>query len=334
MLTLPPGLEAIAEQEDVGRTAGAIKKREWKREEKWRKMATVRESSGSKGGGMVFHFDTHDPLVVKRTWKGIPDRWRATAWHSFLSASARARGGCESDAALTAQFHALQADNCADDMQIDVDVPRSVSTHVMFRRRYRGGQRLLFRVLHAVALKFPDVGYVQGMAAAAATLLCYYDEEAAFVMLVRLWELRGLRALYAPGFGGLMAALAQFDASWLPADVARRLATLGIDGTAYGTRWYLTLFNMSVPFQAQLRIWDVFMLHGDGEGGPFAGADLDVLHAASAALVDATREILLDAEFETAMKTLTSWIPVKDEDLLMRVAKAEYKAKKRRTAKA
>jgi hypothetical protein len=61
----------------------------------------------------------------------------------------------------------------------------------------------------------------------------------------------------------------------------------------------------------------------------FSG-DLDVLHATSAALIDATREILLDSDFENAMKVLTSWIPIKDEDLLMRVAKAEYKMRKKR----
>jgi hypothetical protein len=53
---------------------------------------------------------------------------------------------------------------------------------------------------------------------------------------------------------------------------------------------------------------------------------LDVLHATSAALIDGTREILLDSDFENAMKVLTSWIPVKDEELLMKVAKAEWKS--------
>jgi hypothetical protein len=53
--------------------------------------------------------------------------------------------------------------------------------------------------------------------------------------------------------------------------------------------------------------------------------EYDVLHATSAALAQALREVLLDAEFENAMKALTSSIPVKDEDLLMKVVKAEYK---------
>lgn len=60
---------------------------------------------------------------------------------------------------------------------------------------------------------------------------------------------------------------------------------------------------------------------------PFGGG-LDVLHATSAALIDGTREILLDSDFENAMKVLTSWIPVKDEELLMKVTKAEWKQRK------
>lgn len=62
------------------------------------------------------------------------------------------------------------------------------------------------------------------------------------------------------------------------------------------------------------------------------GADLDILHATSAALTDATREILIDSDFENAMKVLTSWIPVKDEDLLMKVAFAEWKTRKKRAS--
>ena len=54
------------------------------------------------------------------------------------------------------------------------------------------------------------------------------------------------------------------------------------------------------------------------------------LHATSAALIDGMRDILLDSDFENTMKVLTSWIPIKDEDLFMRVAKAEWKIHKRK----
>lgn len=60
------------------------------------------------------------------------------------------------------------------------------------------------------------------------------------------------------------------------------------------------------------------------------GGTLDILHATSAALIDSMKDIIVRSDFEGAMKVLTSWIPVKDEELLMKVAKSEWKMRKRR----
>ncbi|KAF2268858.1 hypothetical protein CC78DRAFT_354771 [Lojkania enalia] len=228
MLKLPPGLAEVAEQQDGGRVAQAMKAKEIEREEKWRKMARIVQPT-TKGGGMMFEFNVRDPKLISRTWKGIPDRWRATAWYAFLAESAKTTSGSPTDEELIESFYELQEEGSPDDMQIDVDVPRTISRHIMFRRRYRGGQRLLFRVLHAMSLYLPDTGYVQGMAALAATLLCYYEEDKAFVMLVRLWMLRGLERLYESGFTGLMDALEDFEKNWLKGgDVAKKLVSSGI----------------------------------------------------------------------------------------------------------
>ncbi|KAL6908380.1 putative TBC domain protein [Trichoderma evansii] len=336
MLTLPPSLQDAAEEAQIERISETLKRKEWERSEKWRKMAKV-VRKGGQGEGMEFEFDKKNPKLIERTWKGIPDRWRAAAWWSFLASSAMEHESYVSEEDLTSSFHHLLEQSSPDDVQIDLDVPRTISRHIMFRKRYRGGQRLLFRVLHCLSIYFPETGYVQGMASLAATLLCYFDEEKCFVMLVRMWQLRGLDRLYRPGFEGLMKALHEFDETWINKDVAKRLTELSVDITAYGTRWYLTLFNLSIPFPAQLRVWDVFMLLGDSAAEPaisISSSDsettpptgLDILHATSAALVQALREVLLDSDFENAMKALTSWIPIKDEDLLMKVAKAEWKS--------
>ena len=65
----------------------------------------------------------------------------------------------------------------------------------------------------------------------------------------------------------------------------------------------------------------------DGQPPPLGPSPkgLDILHATSAALIHALRDVLLDSDFENAMKALTAWIPVRDEDLLMKVASAEWK---------
>jgi hypothetical protein len=64
---------------------------------------------------------------------------------------------------------------------------------------------------------------------------------------------------------------------------------------------------------------------------PF-GKSLDILHATSAALIDGMREIILESDFENAMKVITSWIPIRDVELFMRVAKAEWKVHCRKRA--
>ena len=78
------------------------------------------------------------------------------------------------------------------------------------------------------------------MASLAATLLCYYDEDTAFVMLVRMWQLRGLERLYQAGFNGLIQALGEFEHSWLSdSSVAAKLVRLG-NSTSF-TSWTFTL---------------------------------------------------------------------------------------------
>jgi len=233
MLTLPPGLADIAEDEEGGKAATVLKTKEWERSEKWRKMAKVLKN-GAEGHGMEFEFDTRSQKLVDRTWKGIPDRWRSAAWFSFLNTSAKKRKDSPTIDQLIEAFHKLQDQSSADDMQIDIDVPRTINSHIMFRKRYRGGQRLLFRVLHALTLFFPSVGYVQGMASLAATLLCYYDEEKTFIMLTRMWTLRGLDKLYEAGFEGLMAALDEFQKQWLNGgEVSKKLVSYHERTTQY-----------------------------------------------------------------------------------------------------
>ena len=67
-----------------------------------------------------------------------------------------------------------------------------------------------------------------------------------------------------------------------------------------------------------------------GQSPSSFGRGLDVLHATSAALIDGMREIILASDFENAMKVLTSWVPIKDVELFMRVAKAEWNVHHRR----
>lgn len=115
---------------------------------------------------------------------------------------------------------------------------------------------------------------------------------------------------------------------------------LGIDPTAYGTRWYLTLFNLSIPFPAQLRVWDVFMLLGGVPVSSVTGRDkekakepqdeemvfdgLDIVHATAAALIDMHKDVIIGGDFENVMKGLTSFQDINDEDRFMQLVRAEW----------
>lgn len=230
LLALQPGLSYVHEVEGAEKIAADLRRKEGSRTEKWRKMAKVTKA-GSEGQGTSFYFDAKNPKLIERTWKGIPDCWRSAAWFSFLESSAKADPiHYATNDELMASFRHLVGEPSPDDTQIDLDVPRTINQHIMFRKRYRGGQRLLFRVLHALSLYFPDTGYVQGMAPLAATLLSYYDEERCFIMLVRLWQFRGLNRIYQSGFVELIEALKDFETHWLnDKDVAEMLVSTTSD---------------------------------------------------------------------------------------------------------
>ena len=128
--------------------------------------------------------------LLRRVIKGIPDRWRAAAWEALIShrraqyaskgkvrAQEQGQGHELDDAGLRRRFFELILEPSDHDVQIDLDVPRTISGHLYFHTRYGLGQRSLFNVLHCFALLCPDCGYCQGMGSLAATFLCYLPPE-------------------------------------------------------------------------------------------------------------------------------------------------------------
>lgn len=98
-----------------------------------------------------------------------------------------------------------------------------------------------------------------------------------------------------------------------------------ISTTAYATKWYITLFANSVPFQTQLRLWDAFLLEG-----------YDIFIAVAVAIIWVYRGMyysrlkekkpdlaLLDhitsnsANFETVLSLLSSFFVPEDEDAFL-----------------
>lgn len=82
-----------------------------------------------------------------------------------------------------------------------------------------------------------------------------------------------------------------------------------ISSSSYATKWYITLFANSVPFQVQLRIWDAFFLEG-----------LDALVLTAVGIIWSFRTTLgaINTDFETILSALSSFYITEDEDMYLR----------------
>jgi len=168
----------------------------------------------------------------------------------------------------------------------------------------------LFHVLHSFSLHCPQCGYVQGMGPIAATLLCYFEPERVYASLIRLHDAYAMHTIFSPGFPGLLEALyvqERITEQTMP-EVYAAFKSQMISTTSYATKWYITLFANSVPFQTQLRLWDIFLLEGQ-----------DVFVAVAIAIVWVYRDNITSAaaNFETILSLLSSFFVPENEDALL-----------------
>ncbi|KAE8232158.1 hypothetical protein CF326_g2808 [Tilletia indica] len=269
----------------------ALRQRERIRIDKWARMLTVSERDD---GGNAILYTFRDKAGIgsvagtgrskklrRRCYKGIPDRWRSVAWLALLERRTVGPNGEGNQSPpfseLVSRYDRLLGEASSFDVQIDLDVPRTMSGHLLFHTRYGQGQRALFHVLHAFSLHCPECGYCQGMGPIAASLLCYLEPSRAYVALVRLHDVHRLHDIFASGFPGLLENFYVQEQliRWLFPPLAAMLDEHGIDSSSFATKWYITLFANSVPFETQLRMWDVVFLDGQDA---LVGIALGVLH--------------------------------------------------------
>ncbi len=81
-----------------------------------------------------------------------------------------------------------------------------------------------------------------------------------------------------------------------------------ISSSSYATKWYITLFANTVPYQTQLRIWDVLLLEGP-----------DVLVMVAIAIIWSLRASLAatNADFEVVLSNLSAFYIPEEEDSFM-----------------
>jgi len=276
---------------------------------KWGRML---ESQSRNGSGSVVQWrivSRKEKKFRERVYKGVPDAWRSAAWGLMVEKFASAGKGSMEE--LGRRYQDTLDKPSSFDIQIDLDVPRTISGHIMFRTRYGQGQRSLFHVLHAFSLLCPDCGYVQGMGSITATLLCYFEAEKAYAILVHLHGAYQMHQIFSPGFPGLLESIyvqERVMERMLP-DVYQTFKRHMISSTSYTTKWYIQLFANSVPFQTQLRLWDAYLLEG---------RDLIVIVAIAVLWTFRNELVAATANFETILSLLSSFFVPESEDTLMR----------------
>ncbi|KAL4067289.1 rab-GTPase-TBC domain-containing protein [Scleroderma yunnanense] len=275
---------------------------------KWERMLEVRSRDLGGNAELWGVKPSKAHKLRERVYKGIPDRWRAAAWEVLMNDFSRSDH--EEAVKLRECYHHELDKASSYDIQIDLDVPRTINGHILFRTRYGLGQRSLFHVLHSFSLRCSQCGYVQGMGPIAATLLCYFEPERVYAALTRLHGAYSMHTIFSPGFPGLLEAIYVQERIMqlkMP-DVYAAFKKHMISTTSYATKWYITLFANSVPFQTQLRLWDAFLLEGQ-----------DIFVAVAVAIIWVYRDHITSssANFETVLSLLSSvFVPENDDALL------------------
>lgn len=161
----------------------------------------------------------------------------------------------------------------------------------------------------------------------AATLLCYFEPERVYASLVRIHDAYQMHNIFSPGFPGLLEAIyvqERIIEQMMP-EVYSAFKNHMISTTSYATKWYITLFANSVPFQTQLRLWDVFLLEGQDLFIAVAVAIVWIYRGKFHLLL--MRSILIvsfldnittaTANFETILSLLSSFFVPENEDSLL-----------------
>jgi len=129
------------------------------------------------------------------------------------------------------------------------------------------GQNSLKSVLIAYACYDPEIGYCQGMGFIASLFLMYCTEEDAFWLLVAVLSDEGkykLRGNFSENLWLTQQRCAQME-KLVELHIPRlheHFQEEDVIPFLYCSKWFMTLFTYNFPFEAVVRIWDVFLNEG------------------------------------------------------------------------
>jgi hypothetical protein len=312
-LTLPPQLAAIRLEQRT--RAHAAHELRWSAY--WRRELARQAEAGA------HTFDARDRELRSLVRCGVSAALRAAVWPALCGVTAGLTHIAELYRRLASDASAPDDRSSAAIASIDLDIARTWPRH---RNMDDDSRAALRRVLVALALTEPEVGYCQGLNEVAATLLLLASSEAeAFGMLVHLLRVALPRGWYGDSLSGSIAegrVLALLLARHEPA-LSARMRALGVEPPLFCTQMFLCLFVGSLPFGVALRVWDCVLLAAAAQPAHTqSGCGADVLLRVMLALLRKHRALLVRAQHagEFVRALIDGARATSDADELLRAA--------------
>ncbi|KAL1920507.1 uncharacterized protein VTP21DRAFT_884 [Calcarisporiella thermophila] len=186
---------------------------------------------------------------------GIPDSLRGRVWQFLVGTNDYYQQGLYQD------FLSREPHESNDTMESDVR--RWFPSVAGFRELHGFEEEELYHVLRVYAHYNPKLGYCQGLAHLAATMLTQLPSEDAFWLLVATID-RYLSSYFTPAIYQLRVDAMMFDQllRMHQPKLAHHLSEKGVMPLSYMAQWWLTAYALALPLPSTLRIWDIFFYEG------------------------------------------------------------------------